>query len=95
MILMQCFQKSGAPFWRFYGVHDNRMSFPEEKERMDLLVAQNGIEIEAKCFARMNHFLQTSSSKNDTEVFELKETVSPPGINTVEAMADRATSALT
>ncbi|WP_257669577.1 alpha/beta hydrolase [Parapedobacter tibetensis] len=71
------FPKITCPVLAIYGGHDNRISFPAEEERLDFLVSRSGIELEAKCFARMNHFLQTSNSMNDTEVFESDETVSP------------------
>ncbi|MGK6352817.1 alpha/beta fold hydrolase [Parapedobacter sp. DT-150] len=73
------FPKIKCPVLAVYGEHDNRISFPAEQERLDVLASRTGLELEAQHFARINHFFQTTASKraDDAEVFGLDETVSP------------------
>jgi|GEM_PF-2836992 Dienelactone hydrolase and related enzymes len=69
--------KVKCPILAVYGGHDNRVNYLKGRCRLESLVGRSGTVLQTKFFENMNHSLQTSTGKDDTEIFELDETVSP------------------
>jgi len=69
--------KVKCPILAVYGGHDDRVNYLKGRRRLESLVGRSGTVLQTKFFENMNHSLQTSTGKDDTEIFELDETVSP------------------